>query len=136
VAGGAAPVGAALVADDPAGKVDQNRGQGGAPCPASGLQGRGGGSSASVVLVRLTSNRPRAPARRGRWMNERRMKTSAKTSGLSSPPARKAVLGVNIRAEYGGGSKKWGFGAEEWIATASEWEHRPENHRQQPKQSI
>ena len=69
-AGGAAPVGATLDADDAAGEVDQNRGQGGAPFKESGLPDGRGGSAARAIPLNPSGNRPPAPARRGQRMTE------------------------------------------------------------------
>jgi Phage integrase, N-terminal SAM-like domain len=48
-AGGAAPVGAALDADDLAGEADQNWGEGRAPFPSGGLSDGGSGGAERVV---------------------------------------------------------------------------------------
>jgi hypothetical protein len=53
-------------------------------------------------------------------MNENRMKTAINTGGVSSPPAQKAVWGVNIRAEHGSGSEKQGFVVEKWLVNPSD----------------
>jgi hypothetical protein len=53
-------------------------------------------------------------------MNEKRMKTSVNTVGVSLRSAQEAGWGVKILAEHGGGSEKQVFGVEKWLAKPSD----------------
>lgn len=81
----------------PGRSVSEGRLQPGQLCAAGG--------AARVVLVHLTGNRPPAPARRGRWMNEDLMKTSVNTGEVSLPQAQAAGWSVKPPVRQDDGPK-------------------------------
>ena len=100
-------------------KLIKDWGQGGAPFKESGLPDGGGGSAARVVSKHSSGHQPVVPARRGQWMNEKRMKTTVNAEEVSSP-AQTAGRGVQTDGERGGGSEKRCCGGEIWLDKSSD----------------
>jgi hypothetical protein len=90
------------------------------PFPAGGLPDGGGGGAARVVPIHITGHRAPAAARRGRRMNERRMKTSVNTGAVSLLAVQEASRGVQTDVERGCGSEKQGLAVKKWLAQPSD----------------
>jgi hypothetical protein len=88
-----AAFGESLDADDLAGKADQDRSQGGDPCPKSDLPDGGGGGSTGTFPIHFEGYRPAKRACSGTWLNENspRGEKTDSTEEVSSNPMKNTV---------------------------------------------